>query len=220
MSDLNIEWQAFSPPNMPLLQTKLPDYIMDYLWERIEQAKADNIPWGDRLAGNISSSLLMYDIDNYFLDNVIGPVTERLVNDNPRTLAPSFHESMFEEWNFKFKMNMWVNFQKQTEFNPVHAHSGCTSFVIWMKIPTDPEEQHNLDLPFKTDAASDFAFEYTNILGEPQTMTVPMSKEMEGVMAVFPSKLRHSVCPFYSCDEDRISISGNLLWDISPKNKD
>ena len=40
MSDLNIEWTAFSPPNVPLLQTKLPDYIMDYLWERIEQAKS------------------------------------------------------------------------------------------------------------------------------------------------------------------------------------
>ena len=39
----------------------------------------------------------MYDIDNYFLDNIIGPVTERLVNDNPRTFAfPSFHESVFE----------------------------------------------------------------------------------------------------------------------------
>ena len=32
---------------------------------------------------------------------------------------------------------MWVNYQKQHEFNPLHYHSGIYSFVVWMKIPTD-----------------------------------------------------------------------------------
>ena len=39
----------------------------------------------------------------------------------------------------------WVNFQNQHEFNPVHSHDGFLSFVIWMKIPTSWEEQHDLD---------------------------------------------------------------------------
>ena len=43
-----------------------------------------------------------------------------------------------------------------------------------------------------------------------------MSKEMEGTILFFPSELKHTVYPFYNCEEDRISISGNIaikmLW--------
>ena len=37
-----------------------------------------------------------------------------------------------------------------------------------------------------------------------------LGKEYEGKMLFFPSKLLHQVYPFYNCDEDRISISGNI----------
>ena len=37
-----------------------------------------------------------------------------------------------------------------------------------------------------------------------------MNPEMEGTMLFFPSKLSHEVFPFFNCDEDRISISGNI----------
>ena len=40
-----------------------------------------------------------------------------------------------------------------------------------------------------------------------------LGKEYEGTMLFFPSKLRHEVFPFYNCDEDRISISGNICID-------
>ena len=38
-----------------------------------------------------------------------------------------------------------------------------------------------------------------------------MNPEMEGTLVFFPAKLRHAVYPFYNCDEDRISISGNIV---------
>ena len=34
-------------------------------------------------------------------------------------------------------------------------------------------------------------------------------------MLFFPAKLMHSVYPFYECDKERISISGNIRFDIS-----
>ena len=34
-------------------------------------------------------------------------------------------------------------------------------------------------------------------------------------MLFFPAKLMHTVYPFYDCDEERISISGNIKLDIS-----
>ena len=37
-----------------------------------------------------------------------------------------------------------------------------------------------------------------------------MSPKLEGTMVFFPAQLRHAVYPFYNCDEERISISGNI----------
>ena len=37
-----------------------------------------------------------------------------------------------------------------------------------------------------------------------------MNPDKEGTMLFFPAKLQHCVYPFYNCDEDRISISGNI----------
>ena len=112
--------------------------------------------------------------------------------------------------------NFWVNSQRQTEFNPIHNHGGVLSFVIWMKIPTDFREQH--EIPFakesNTPQASDFQFLYTDIMGNVQGHNFLMSDKVEGTMMVFPSTLVHQVYPFYNCDDDRISISGNLYFDI------
>jgi len=37
-----------------------------------------------------------------------------------------------------------------------------------------------------------------------------MEKDICGYMVMFPSSLHHMVNPFYECDEERISISGNI----------
>ena len=62
-------------------------------------------------------------------------------------------------------------------------------------------------------AASDFEFLYTNILGDIERMDIQMDPEVEGSMFIFPSSLMHQVYPFYNTDEDRISISGNIVID-------
>ena len=33
-------------------------------------------------------------------------------------------------------------------------------------------------------------------------------------MLFFPSSLNHAVYPFYDCDEDRVSISGNIMVEL------
>ena len=111
----------------------------------------------------------------------------------------------------------WVNFQKENEFNPPHNHAGMWSFVIWVKIPTDWREQHAL--PFSANSnepcASDFQFQYTTMLGDIAYYNYNLDKKSEGTMLFFPAKLRHTVYPFYNCDKERVSISGNILLDIS-----
>ena len=38
-----------------------------------------------------------------------------------------------------------------------------------------------------------------------------MDKDIEGWMVFFPAQLNHIVYPFYDCDEQRVSISGNVM---------
>ena len=70
-----IEWSAFDLPNVQLYSTQLKPEVMDYLWERVEQAKIDDQNCNKHLAGNISKSLTLEDKsstlgDNYFLNAV------------------------------------------------------------------------------------------------------------------------------------------------------
>ena len=110
---------------------------------------------------------------------------------------------------------MWVNYQKQNEFNPSHDHTGIYSFVVWLKIPYHHEQQNKN--PISKNANSDnigtFSFEFTNILGEIQTHDYHLNPENEGTLLFFPSKITSPSVSFYNCDEDRISISGNVLVD-------
>ena len=112
--------------------------------------------------------------------------------------------------------NVWVNFQKKHEFNPIHNHSGVLSFVIWIKIPYQ-REQENLISPGKDsiyDLAGKFTFHYYNMLGDIASFDMDENIFKENTMILFPSKLNHSVFPFYSSDEYRISISGNFRFQV------
>ena len=51
------------------------------------------------------------------------------------------------------------------------------------------------------------------MLGHETGSIYEMSSKVEGMMLFFPSELNHAVYPFYNCDEERISISGNLMLD-------
>ena len=115
-----------------------------------------------------------------------------------------------EGWNLE---SLWVNYQKQHEFNPPHDHSGVYSFVIWMQIPTSYAEQRKLPICAESNAdnhISNFAFSYTNTMGRVSTFAYNMEKEAEGYMVMFPSTMLHQVFPFYENDGERISISGNI----------
>ena len=48
-----------------------------------------------------------------------------------------------------------------------------------------------------------------------KTYPIFMDKKCEGHMFIFPAHLGHSVNPFYDCDDERISIAGNILWNIA-----
>ena len=207
--ETKLEWSYFQLPNIPIYETKLPQKIVDRLWGYVNKAEEN---WNSHLAGNIDKSLLLEDEDDYFMNNIVGPIANLYTNN---TNSVGWIKETHTHASNSLKLSdFWVNFQNKHEYNPLHNHSGIVSFVVWMKIPTHWEDQHALPISANsnTPSASDFQFTYSDILGNHQDFHVAMSGYQEGWIIVFPSQLRHQVYPFFECDEQRISISGNISW--------
>lgn len=111
-----------------------------------------------------------------------------------------------------FLESCWVNFQKKYEFQPMHDHSGVYSFIIFYEIPYKIKEEFKSS-PGK-EARDQFNgllnFHYVNYLGKVASMAIPADEKWKKRMLLFPAQLKHSVYPFYSSDNYRITISGNL----------
>tara|TARA_B100000282_G_C31559447_1_gene411372 strand:+ start:72 stop:689 length:618 start_codon:yes stop_codon:yes gene_type:complete len=199
--------KAFTFPNVGIIESNLSEEQIDYLKECIDNKGSS---CKDHLVGNIHNSYELYDKNNWFFDNVLGSNIDYYQKSftNLGSMIPTtgFHNYILSSW--------WVNYQKKHDFNPPHDHNGVYSFVIWINVPTDYREQHNISIARGINSggavASDFAFQYSNILGQPMSYVYHMDKSVEGKMVFFPSSLRHCVYPFFECDETRVSIAGNI----------
>jgi hypothetical protein len=199
------------------LDLRLSNKAMNYLWDIIdiptetqEERNCKNI-----LVGNISKSHWIDDTkDNWLYDNILKHSAETL---------------FFQDWNNyynvhiskkirppKFKLTeMWVNYQKQHEFNPPHYHAGTFSFVIFMKIPTHWKEQHALPISGNSNSpnASDFQFLTPGPGAIVDDVSLPLSPEDEGRMLFFPAAVTHQVFPFYGTEKERITVGGNVFFE-------
>ena len=195
------------PPNFGWLEYRLTAEEYNYIWKCIENKKESH---GHKLAGNIDSSYLLEDTDNWLFNNLLSP----LEAEYGRSFANRGDLLPINKYSPYYMNRWWVNYQRQNEFNPLHDHSGVYSFLIWMKIPTSYEEQ-NLNNPSNTKRISSVDFYFTDTLGHPRNYSYELSPEMEGIMLFFPATLQHQVYPFYNCDDVRISVAGNLSLDVT-----
>ena len=196
--------EIVNPPNVGWVKTKLKNQEMDYMWDLIDDKRES---WKKNLAGQIDSSYIIVDKKDWFFRTVIRPLI--------KTWKEEFGE-LNEGNNLSnhplVLTEMWVNHQKQGEYNPLHHHFGLFSFVIWMKIPTRHEDQRKSKNVAYSNVClnSSFTFQYLDILGRSNTHIYHLNPEDAGTVLLFPSSLWHQVYPFYNCDETRISVSGNV----------
>ena len=185
-----------NPPNFYWIQEEIPTEIYTYLLSQIAKAKFDH---KHQLAGHISKSLVLPDEEKIF--------TRYLLN-----------KSQNLEWAQVTgnHVDLWVNFQKKHEYNPSHAHNGQVSFVLWMKIPYKQEDEKKTEIatgisPNTPCLNGSFEITYVNLLGSLSRYGYHLDQNMEGLMVMFPANTQHCVYPFYTSDDERISISGNLF---------
>ena len=107
-----------------------------------------------------------------------------------------------------------MNLQQKYEYNPLHLHQGELSFVIWVNIPYDLEDEKKLPSMRSQTSPNlpSFKFRFPNFMGPGGmgTHIIEVDKSFEGKLILFPSYLLHEVSPFYTSDGYRISVSGNL----------
>jgi hypothetical protein len=208
-----MEIKAILPENLGWLESKLDESILKRVRQAIKKASIDH---GKSLAGNISSSLVLEDKDNWFFKEVIVPHIKTFEKAFPAyTHKDVYGAKMTQSHSIAVMDQWWVNFQKQYEFNPVHNHGGIFSFVIWLEIPTHYKDQHKLPISGGSNhpSASNFEFHFVNNLGYRTHHIYKLSPASEGTMLFFPARLEHCVYPFYNCKKNRVSVAGNIYLD-------
>jgi len=182
-----------------VLKTKLSDYIIK---ELLIQGKKTKQSYNRSLAGHLDNQFL-YSVQaqNWFYKEIT-PILQAYREGHCK-----YHgvESLNVELSFD---DLWINYMKAGDFNPMHTHGGDYSFVIFLQVP-DKLKQEMRDFKGTSAKPGMLMFEYTQ-QAKPRWATTGTAIAPEtGDMYIFPALLQHWVAPFKSKVE-RISVSGNI----------
>ena len=215
----NFNSHIFDSPGF--LTCTIPDCVREELEETIKKVQNNSKEYEDvrhTLVGHLEQEYEIPITPNIkYLVETLSVEYDKLFNDGnlSQEISSQYYCNDNEKIKFEYELkNLWVNFAKKSDFNPIHNHSSSFSFVIWVKIPYDLNEElsrYSASYPL----TSLFTFTYITSLGKISKKTLPIDKTWEWKMAFFPASLNHSVNPFYTSDEYRISISGNVYCTLS-----
>jgi hypothetical protein len=206
-----MEIEPFYFKNLAYVKSKVSSTTLEelkqeakFILENSNQFKKYN----KELAGNLEK-----EYSTHKSQEILKPDLISLANEFHKHSAENEH---YPQWDIK---DLWINFQKKYEHNPLHNHTGVLSFVLWVQIPYHLKDElsHPNCINSNTPSNSLFEFVCTDFMGRIVQNRIEVDKSYEGTMIMFPSSLNHMVHPFYTSDEYRISISGNLVV-APPKN--
>ena len=174
----------------------------------LNEARKNKLDFTDKLAGILdketgysdeSKTLIVPEISKYL--GVYDQMFEKFIN-KPYQKKPHY-----------IMTALWINYQKQNDFNPPHDHDGKLSFVIYLQIPNELKKE-NAAYKGKSCGPGGIQFVYGD--GPRDCVTYQSFMPEENDMYIFPAWLKHWVAP-YKSDCVRISVSGNV-HDSAPLN--
>ena len=182
-----------------VMRTKVPEDIRKRL---LTDGKKQLKSYHKKLAGHLDSQLKYNDETTGWFYQQSSPIWQ------------AYREG-WSNWtglpNEGIELNahdLWVNFMKPGDFNPVHTHGGDYSFVIFLDVPKKLIEEQDAFEGTSSKPGS-LMFEFTQQAKPKWAMTGQAFKPRTGDMVIFPALLQHWVLPFKSkCT--RVSVSGNL----------
>ena len=196
---------------------ELPTSIFNWIKQECHDAKERAEKTNHTLLGHIKEEYSIKKFDDDFLKFLY---EECLGHRNLKRwlLAPEI--TVLSENRPFYVDNMWVNYMKKHEFNPPHQHTGLFSFVVFVKIPYDLKEEEayfkdvKVEPNTNTQHTSKFAFINQDYSGSIRIDCLPVDKSFEGKIIFFKASQIHQVFPFYTSDEYRITLSGNIKFKV------
>ena len=201
-----MQYSILNPWNPGILDGRLPNDLFQDLKQRVLDERNKRIKYND--------SLVAYIKEEYQYPH----------QEHPQLC--SYLLEMYSVWRHTFGVDtnlnndqipivndVWVNHQRRGEYNPNHNHGGKASFVIWVNIPYDIDEELKVDYYTKKNdnlKKAAFEFTYSTLTNGVSTMTLWINKSDEGRILMFPNQMIHCVYPFTTSDGVRISVAGNM----------
>lgn len=199
--------------NPGILEADTPTDIFTEIYQSCEiQIKNKDV--GTRMRRN-----MMTDFGTQGLQEVL------YANITPK--YKNFLEEFAKEYAKYFKMatstmpqvhHGWINLQKKFEYRPAHQHSDgvghSIGFVTYIRVPYDLAEEdkypnHNNKAKIYRNGRIEFFY---NLLNGPQfTHRLNIDKSYVGKTIMFSNSLMHCVYPFFTSDDYRISLAGNII---------
>lgn len=188
------------------IQCTIPIPLRQLILDDIDRASE---PANHGLVGQIEDekNLYVYKNSDKYLDFIFS--------------AAKAYESHFPAWidslrfinsheDYKLEHDtLWVNRMNKGEFNPAHIHSSAYSYVMWIEIPYDIEDERKKFPDSKDNACGCFDFLFSCNTGV-SNYRIEADHRYEWEMVFFPSNLTHIVYPFFTSDKQRISVAGNI----------
>ena len=199
----NLNFEALSFPNIGYAIMEAPAIVIQEVRQELNLIMSKQKtprPWNKELAGQIKGEFLMEFSDE---------ARAKLVEIGKRFMQ-NYDKPNFQGEHEMNHQSAWINLQVKHEYNPVHNHTGKLSWVIWLDILYELEHELELYPNANCQDVSMFSFTYITTVGDIATHRLPVDKTWEGRMCMFPSRMSHSVAPFYTSDGVRISVAGNL----------
>lgn len=124
-------------------------------------------------------------------------------------------EDLFGTVKPLYLRDCWVNFITRGYYEPIHPHSGVVTFVLWLQVPYTREEETAFrpTVDHRYNTAGCFGIHTPNAKGRLEHTILPSYNDWEGTICLFPAEMQHSVFPFFSSEEVRIAVSGNLFYE-------
>lgn len=203
-------------PNYGILQTTIPGEDLYPVYEEIKTIQSSfedhiNDKYNHSLVGNIDHEYRLVKSVPHLFKLILPSITE--YEEKTEYLSRISYEYLGSKArNIKMR-DTWVNFQRKHEFNPSHFHSGLLSFILWIQIPYDAEKELKEGIGKDSNRPMSGATEFLYIKSDGRIGSM-IFKPQENHLLMFPSYMQHLVYPFSTSDDFRISISGNLGFDI------
>lgn len=189
----------------------VPEHLFKYIKDTVENAKKEGIGFQHRLAGHLKEEYEIKDRNEEFEEYLAGCSTSGNVYQSWKDMV------VLNENAPIILQNLWVNYQKKYDFNPPHTHSGFVSFVIFVQIPYDLKQEEKVFENANNKQTSKFTFHSPDhrFPGGIDLVSLNIDKSYEGKMIMFKASQIHSVYPFYTSDDYRITVSGNLVFKVT-----